>query len=139
MTGARVLFEDEEPNGLAVMIGGLIEANLVHHPRRAELLRPAVVGLFAVDADVGVTLAFERGSVRIANAGSDGRADLRVSADSIALIELAGTPLRLGLPDVLHREGRRAAREVLSGRIRIEGMARHPLTLSRVTRLLSVV
>ena len=139
MSGGEVVFADEEPNGLATMIGGLIEANLHHHPDRAELLRPGVIDLEAVDAGVAVSLRLARGSVTIANGLSDHRADLHVRADAMSLVELAATPLRLGLPDALHPEGRLVARKVASGRIRIDGMLRHPATLSRLARLLSVV
>jgi hypothetical protein len=134
-----VTYVDAEPNGLARMVGGLIEANLFHHPRRARLLRPAVVDLVALDAEVGVTLGIDRHEVRVANGTADGRADVRVSTDSLSLVELAGAPLRLGLPDVFHAEGRLIARKILARRMRVEGLLRHPITLSRATRLLSVV
>ncbi len=139
MTGPRVTYVDDEPNGLARMVGGLIEANLAHHPRRAGLLRPAVVDLVALDADVAVSLAIDRREVRVANGMADGRAHVRVTTDSLSLVELAAAPLRLGLPDVFHTEGRVIARKLLAREMRIDGLLRHPLTLSRVTRLLSVV
>ena len=138
MTTFEVSFADEEPNGLARMIGGLVEANLRHHPDRSKLLRPARVDFAAVDADVAVALRLESGSVTIGNGRSNPGADLRISSDSLSLIELAATPLRLGLPDPFHREGREVIRKVLLGGIRIEGLIRHPVRLSRLTRLLSV-
>lgn len=138
MSGVAVVFADEHPNGLATMIGGLIEANLRHHPDRVELLLPAVVDLEAVDAEVVVSIRIAPDLVTIANGRSNPRADLRIRADSMSLVELAATPLRLGLPDALHREGRVVAGKVASGRIRIDGMLRHPRTLRRLTRLLSV-
>jgi len=138
VTGPRVTFVDDEPNGLAVMVGGLIEANLSDHPRRAGLLHPAVVDLIALDADVAVSLGIDRHEVRVANGTADGRAHIRVTTDSMSLVELAGAPLRLGLPDVFHPEGRRVARKVLDKRLQVDGLLRHLLTLSRVTRLLSV-
>jgi len=134
-----VIYVDAEPNGLARMVGGLIEANLFHHPRRSRLLRPAVVDLVALDAEVAVNLEIDRQEVRVANGTADGRANVRVTTDSLSLVELAGAPLRLGLPDVFHAEGRSIARKILGRRMRVEGLLRHPLTLSRVTRLLSVV
>jgi hypothetical protein len=139
VTGVRVTYVDAEPNGLAAMVGGLIEANLDRHPERRDLLRPAVVDLVAIDADVATSLRLDRSEVRVANGIANGRAHLRLTADSIALVELAATPLRLGFPDVLHREGRLVTRRVLARDIRIEGLVRHPLTMSRLSRLLSVV
>lgn len=138
MTEPRVTYVDAEPNGLARMVGGLIEANLQHHPRRAELLHPAVIDLVALDADVAVSLGIGRHHVRVANGITDGRADVRVSTDSLSLVELAGAPLRLGLPDLLRPQGRLIARKIIARQMRVEGLFRHPLALSRVTRLLSV-
>lgn len=133
-----MILEDAEPNGLATMIGGLIEANLAHHPDRVQLLRPAVVDLEAVDADVAVSIRIEPGTVRIANGLSNPRADLHLRSDSMSLVELAATPLRRGLPDALHREGRAVLLKVASGRIRIVGLLRHPGVLTRLAKLLSV-
>ncbi len=138
MTGERVAYADAEPNGLATMVGGLIEANLAHHPDRRRLLRRAVIDLVALDADVAVSLSIGRDDVGVANGLANGRADVRVTTDSLSLVELAGAPLRLGFPDVFHPEGRLVVRKVLDRRIRIEGLLRHPLRLSRITRLLSV-
>ncbi|HEX5950789.1 MAG TPA: hypothetical protein VFZ96_07290 [Actinomycetota bacterium] len=138
MTAIRVAYADAEPNGLAAMVGGLIEANLAQHPERERLLRRAVIDMVALDADVAVTLAIGRHDVRVANGLADGRADVRLTTDSLSLVELAGAPLRFGFPDVLHPEGRLVVRKVLGREIRIEGLLRHPVRLSRVTRLLSV-
>ncbi|HEU4356224.1 MAG TPA: hypothetical protein VFT27_11605 [Actinomycetota bacterium] len=138
MTGPRVAYADVEPNGLAEMVGGLIEANLVRDPRRGRLLRRAVIDLVAIDADVAVSLAVGREDVRVANGLADGRADVRVTTDSLSLVELAGAPLRFGFPDVFRLEGRLVVRKILDRRIQIEGLVRHPLRVSRITRLLSV-
>ncbi len=137
MNDPRVRYVDGEPNGLAAMVGGLIEANLSDDPRRSRLLRPAVVDLVAIDADVGVRLLIGRGDVRIADISS-GRPDLRITTDALTLVEMAGVPLRLGLPDPLHPRGRALVRKIWSRQVEIDGLLRHPVALSRVTRLLSV-
>ncbi len=134
-----VEFLDAEPNGLASMVGGLIESNLERDPARWRLLRPAVIALTAPDAGVSVTLRLAPGSVRVANgAPESARPDVRVRADSGALLELASVPLRFGLPDLLNRHGRAVARRVLDGEILVAGMLRHPRKLARLNLLLSV-
>ena len=105
---ARVEYADEEPNGLAAMIGGLIEGNLTSHPERERLLRPAVVGILADDAGVGITLRINPGRVEVAN-GVPGRPDVLVRTDS-------GTVTGL----------------------KVRGLTSHPGTVSRLNRLLSV-
>ncbi|HEY6677620.1 MAG TPA: hypothetical protein VI411_01830, partial [Actinomycetota bacterium] len=61
----NVAYADREPNGLAAMVGGLIEANLRQHPERRSLLRPAVVELVAVDAGVSVRIALSPRQVTV--------------------------------------------------------------------------
>jgi hypothetical protein len=132
-----VEFADPEPNGLAAMIGGLIEANLAAHPERVELLTPAVVGVLAQDAHVSITLEIEPERITVRN-GLAARTDVTVRTDSETLTELSTTPLRLGFPDALTAEGRGISRKLLSGDLAVRGLVRHPLVVSRLNRLLAV-
>jgi hypothetical protein len=133
-----VRFADAEPNGLADLVGRLIDANLHEHPDRRRLLGPAVVEISASDADMHATLDVGPDGVLVSNGRANGRAHLRVQADAIDLVEFAGAPLRLGLPDVFDADGRAALGRVLHGHVRVSGMLRHPVRLSRFNRLLSV-
>jgi hypothetical protein len=134
---ARVEYADEEPNGLAAMIGGLIEGNLSSHPERARLLRPAVVGILAADAGVGITLRISPGRVVVAN-GMVGRPDVLVRTDSGTLTELSSAPLRFGFPDAMTGDGRAINRKLAKGELQVKGLIRHPGIVSRLNRLLSV-
>jgi hypothetical protein len=134
---ARVEYADDEPNGLAAMIGGLIEGNLKDHPERERLLRPAVVGIVADDAGVGITLRIAPGRVVVAN-GVIGDPTVIVRADSGTLTELTSAPLRFGFPDALTAEGRAVTRKLASGDLKVKGLSRHPGTVRRLNRLLSV-
>jgi hypothetical protein len=133
-----VVFGDAEPNGLASMLGTLVEQNLIRDPARLQLLRPAVVTVTATDADVGVTLRIGHGGLQVVN-GTDPHPQLDVSTDSSRLLDLASVPLRLGLPDVLDARGRAVITSVLRRRLRVRGLLRHPLLLTRLNRLLSAV
>lgn len=134
-----VVFADQEPNGLAAMVGGLIEANLRQHPERRSQLRPAVVELVAVDAGVSVRIALSPRQISISNGSSrPARPRVRVRAGSDALLLLSSAPLRFSLPDPFSRDGRRVLANVLRREIRISGLVAHPLTVARFARLLSV-
>jgi hypothetical protein len=133
-----VRFADAEPNGLADLVGRLIDANLQEHPDRRRLLRETVVELSASDADMHATLEVTADGVLVSNGRSNGPAHVRVWADAYDLVEFAGAPLRLGLPDVFDADGRAALGRVLRGHMRVSGMLRHPVRLSRFNRLLSV-
>jgi hypothetical protein len=134
---ARVVYADEEPNGLAAMIGGLIEGNLANHPERERLLRPAVIGILADDAGVGITVRISPGRVEMAN-GVTGRPDVIVRTDSGTLTELSSAPLRFGFPDATTADGRAITRKLAKGELKVRGLTRHPGTVSRLNRLLSV-
>jgi hypothetical protein len=134
---ATVDYVDEEPNGLAQMLGGLIEANLAQHPDREALLKPAVVGITAPDAGVSITIQIAPGRVGVAN-GLQGKPHLLVQGDSETLIELSSVPLRFGLPDNMSKEGRAVTGSLLKGRIKVRGMTRHVAKLARLNKLLSV-
>ncbi|HEV3474390.1 MAG TPA: hypothetical protein VG602_03385 [Actinomycetota bacterium] len=133
----RVEYLDDEPNGIASIVGGLIEANLKAHPERAALLRRATVGMVAPDAGVALTLHLAPGRVLVAN-GLLGRPDVVVRADSATLTELSSTPLRLGFPDAMTRQGREVTRKLIRGDMKVKGILRRPGVVSRLNRLLSV-
>jgi hypothetical protein len=133
----RVEYLDEEPNGLAAMIGGLIEGNLSQHPEREALLRPAHVGIVAVDAGVALTLRLAPGRVTVAN-GLARRSQVVIRTDSETLTELTSVPLRFGFPDATKRAGREATAKMLKGSLKVQGLALHPGIVSRLNRLLSV-
>ena len=134
---ATVSYADEEPNGLATMLGGLIEANLRDHPDRERLLRPAVIAVTAPDAGVSVTLRMSPGTVEVSN-GVRGRPNLSVRADSDTLIELSAVPLRFGMPDAMTKEGREVTGKLMKGQIKVKGMVLAPGKLARLNKLLSV-
>lgn len=138
MAKATVTYTDTDPNGLASMLGALIEANLRANPDRAELLRPSMVELTATDAEVSASLHISPSGVEVANQRPPTRVDLGVRASSSDLIGLSAMPLRFGLPDPLRREGRAIIGKLLLGRIRVSGLVRHPAKLTRLTKLLSV-
>jgi hypothetical protein len=135
---ATVTYADTDPNGLASMLGALIEANLRANPGRAGLLRPSTVELTARDAEVSVSLRISPSGVEVANERPPTRVDLGIRASSSDLIALSAMPLRFGLPDPLRLEGRAIIGKLLWGQIRVSGLVRHPAKLSRLTRLLSV-
>lgn len=132
-----VTFADDEPNGLADLVGRLIEANLDRRPERRSLLRPAVIQLTASDAQTTATIRITEDAVLVTN-GSDTLADVRVVANADDLLALSSAPLRLGLPDPFRLAGRVVIGRLAKGDVRVSGMLRHPLRLSRFTRLLSV-
>ena len=136
---STVEYSDAEPNGLAEMLGGLIQANLEQHPERAKLLRkPAMIAINAPDADVSVSIMLLPSKVMVRNGRPSRPAQLDVTADSTTLIELSSVPLRFGLPDSMTKEGREINKKLFTGKLKVRGMALHLGTLTRFNKLLSV-
>ena len=134
---------DDEHAGFRALVEGLLEANLVRDPRRSFLItRREAVALLATDAGLAVTIQLLPGAAHgpgtvLVHDGEDPWAEVVVHAASVGLLELAATPLRLGLPDVLHPHGREVVRDLLVRRIRVQGLVRHLWTVRRISRLLS--
>jgi hypothetical protein len=126
-----------EPSGLATLVSDLIEQNLGRAPERRGLLRPSVVVLNAVDADVTVFLRIEPGGVRVGD-GDVPDAHLRIRGDAERLLDLTTVPLRFGFPDVLRPEGRAVMGQLVGRRLRVGGLVRHPIRVARLTKLLNV-
>jgi hypothetical protein len=136
---AKVHYADTEPNGMATMLGGLIEANLAAHPEREKLLaKPATYAIVAPDVHVAVSIRLGAGRVVVRN-GAVARPDLRVRANAENLIGLSSVPLRFGLPDAMTKEGRAVNRNLLKGELKVKGLVSHPVKLARLNRLMSVL
>lgn len=131
-------FADAEPNGLALLLGELVRANLERHPERRALLSPAAVGFDVHDAGVAATLLLDPAAIRVANGLAADPLHVLVRAEAAALLELSGVPLRLGFPDPATAAGRSLLWRLLSGDIAVRGALRNAGALRRVTRLLTV-
>jgi hypothetical protein len=134
----EVRYADPEPNGLATMLGGLIEANLAAHPDRGRLLArsPATFSISAPDVGVAASIRLASGGVVIRN-GVVGKPQIRIEARSDNLLGLSAVPLKFGLPDVTTKEGREVNRKLFKGELKVRGLLLHPAKLGRLNKLLS--
>jgi hypothetical protein len=139
MRAVTVEYPDPEPNGLAAMLGALIEGNVAAHPELARILsRPATYAIVVPDVDVAVSIRLAGGKVTVRN-GVVGRPEVKVTTDSETLMGLSSVPLRFGLPDVMTKVGRDVNRKLIGGKLKVKGLLLHPVKLGRLNRLLSVV
>ena len=120
------------------MIADLIEANLIENPTRSKLLggRERSVRITASDLDTDVGLQLGSGHIQISSA-IPRRPHLWILTDSATLLDLPNAKLLGGLPSLTDSTGRRIAKKMLLGELKVMGMFRVPL-LSKVQRLLSV-
>jgi len=136
---ADVHLEGDEPNGLAQMIGGLVEANAAQDPAKERLLESArgAVQIDVPDAGVVIGLKFVPGALTVTS-GPIAGANLRIVADSETLMSLSTVPLRMGLPDVVTPQGREVAAALFRGRLKLRGLPMGLPMLVRLSRLLNV-
>ncbi len=135
---AEVEYLDAEPNGLASMLGGLIEGNLKAHPEREALLsKGATYSIVAPDVGVAVSLRFSPGKVQVRN-DEVAKPNVRVETDSETLIGLSSVPLKFGLPDAMTKEGREVNKKLMKRQLKVKGLLSHPGKLARLNKLLAV-
>jgi hypothetical protein len=134
----KVEYPDPEPNGLASMLGGLIEGNLEAHPDREALLaKPATYSITAPDVDVSVSIRLAPGAVTVRN-GLVGTPQISIRTNSDNLMGMSSVPLKFGLPDSMTKEGREVNKKLFKGELKVKGMWTHLGALARLNKLLSV-
>lgn len=128
-----------EENGLANMVAELLRANIESSPLKKRVFSrmKGSVGLVATDAEVSLTLLFDRGSCTVHDGILPGTVAC-VTADSDSILELSNVRIVGGLPHLFDRAGRGVAGKVFRREIRIRGLLRHPVTLTRLAIVLSV-
>lgn len=126
-------------NGLANMVAELLQANIESSPYKKRVFSrmKGAVGLVATDAEVSLTLVFDRGDCVLRD-GLVGEPAATVSADSDSIIQLSNVRLAGGLPWLFDETGRSIVAKALRREIRIRGLLRHPVTLTRLAIVLSV-
>lgn len=130
-------------NGLAVMLAQLIEENLKDPQKKGDFEALSLrLGIVAVDADVRVTLVFGRGSLVLYN-GLLSNMDVVMTTTSEKVTGLSMLPIKrigpISLPDFLAEPGLQMLRDIWRGDLKIQGLLRHPIAITRLTRLFSVV
>jgi hypothetical protein len=136
-----------EDNGLAGMLADLVRQNLEAKPQKRGDF-DALSGSFSIvaeDAEVALTLRFDRGKLTIYD-GIVGIPDVTIRGSSDTIMALSNMPLlgKLGLPvpDPRDKAGVAVARGVMdamrNGSFHVYGMFFHLPMLMRLTRVMSV-
>lgn len=134
-----ILDEGAKDVGLAEMLSNLLRQNLEQNSQKLssfEALHSNVV-IVARDIDITVTLAFRKGELTIYN-GIVGKTDLMIIADHDAILDLSLINIFLGLPNYFDKVGRSILKKLLLGKLKIEGLLKHPLQLTHLTKIFSV-
>lgn len=136
-----------EDNGLASMLADLVRQNLEAKPHKVpdfEALH-GTVAIVAEDADVCLTLRFERGRLTIHD-GIVGIPDLAIRGSSDMIMAMSNMPLTrplgLPIPDPRDKDQLAVSQSVMtamrSGELQMHGALLHPGLVMRLTRVMSV-
>ncbi len=128
-----------EENGLGNMVADLLRANVESSALKKKVFSrmKGAVGLVATDAEVQVTLALRSRTLRHPRRHPPGNSGL-VTTDSDSILELSNVRIVGGLPYLFDKAGRGVVGKVARWEIRIRGLLRHPVTLTRLAIVLSV-
>jgi hypothetical protein len=148
VTLAVTLAPGAEDNGLAAMLAELVRQNLDAKPHKKgdfDALGGSV-SIVADDADVALTLRFERGGKLTIHDGIVGIPDVTIRGPADAIMALSNmplaTPLGLPIPSPRDAESVRSVRTVLGamrhGRLHVYGAAFHLPLVMKLTRVMSV-
>jgi hypothetical protein len=137
-----------EENGLAMMLADLVRQNLEAKPRKKVdfAALAGTISIVADDADVALTLRFERGGKLTIHDGIVGIPDVTIRGPSAGILALSNMPLstRFGLP--IPRPNDREAFKTLralfglmrEGKLHVYGMAFHFPLVMKLTRVMSI-
>ncbi|MGH7268786.1 MAG: SCP2 sterol-binding domain-containing protein [Polyangiaceae bacterium] len=136
-----------EDNGLAIMLADLLRQNIEAKPhKKSDFNRlRGTVSIVADDADVALTLRFDRGRLAIHD-GIVGIPDVTIRGPADAILALSNMPLmtRFGLPFPHPRdpEAVRTVRGIMTmmreGKLHAYGMGLHLPLVMKLTRVMSV-
>jgi hypothetical protein len=124
----------------AGILADLLRENLAQHPEKREgfrKMRGAVV-IDLVDIETVVTLVFTGEGLRI-EGGESKNPDLIIRTASDRVMDLNALRIVGGLPWYFDEAGRKVLGHLFTGRLKIGGMFTHPVLLTRLTIVMSVM
>ncbi len=122
------------------VIADLLTSNLEQRQDKMKTFRSmwGVVALNLPDIEAAITLIFAGGRVRI-EPGVVGKPDLIINSSSEKIISLNAISIKFGLPFYFDEAGMNVLKQLASGELRINGMFTHPILLTKLTKIMSVM
>jgi hypothetical protein len=124
----------------AGILADLLTANLTKRPEKRavfETMRGAVA-IELVDIETAVTLVFATGKLWIEE-GIVGCPEIVIRTASDRVMDLNALRIVGGLPWYFDEAGRRVLGHLFSGRLKMKGLFTHPVLLTQLTKIMSVM
>lgn len=122
------------------ILSELLESNLKQKPKKMKTFNK-LYGAIAIDLkdiEAAITLFFQGGKLRIEQ-GIVGKPDLLIRTDSDKVIGLNSISIKFGLPYYFDEAGMTVLKQLLNGELKVEGMLAHPIMLTKLTKIMSVM
>jgi hypothetical protein len=122
------------------VITDLLSSNLQQKPDKMKTFQNmwGVVGLNLPDIEAAITMIFAGGRMRI-EPGIVGKPDLVINSSSEKIISLNAITIKFGLPYYFDEAGINVLKQLASGELKIQGMFTHPILLTKLTKIMSVM
>lgn len=124
----------------AGILADLLTANLTQRPEKRavyEKMRGSVA-IDLIDIETAVTLNFAGGKLRIEE-GIAGCPEIVIRTASERVMDLNALRIVGGLPWYFDEAGRRVLGHLVSGRLKLKGLFTHPVLLTQLTKIMSVM
>jgi hypothetical protein len=122
------------------VIADLLSSNLRQRPEKMKVFQRMCgqVAIHLPDIEVAVTLIFSEGGLKIEK-GVVGSPDLIIRSSSEKIISLNAISIKFGIPYYFDEAGISVLRQLVSGELKIRGLFTHPVLLTRLTKIMSVM
>ena len=137
------IYDGDDANGVASIVGVLIEQNIENFPNRIKIARriPRPVTVFTTDTDAACTVVFGTNEAVVYN-DVLGRPSVTVIATVDQILDVSQLEMRAGglLPvGFFTQRGMTVLGNILSHKLVVKGLLTHTLTSLRFIALVSVV
>lgn len=124
----------------AYILADLLGSNLEQKPHKMRTFNNlcGVIAIEVTDIETTVYLIFSGGKVMIEKSIVE-KPHIIIRTDSEKVIGLNFISIKLGLPYYFNKAGMTVIKQLLSGQIKIKGMLFHPIILTRLTKVMSVM
>jgi hypothetical protein len=128
----------DEVDGLGSIVADLLSDNLLADSSRSKLLqgKPWVVAISIPEAESRFRIILKSDAAAV-DVISPQKPILEITTDGDTLIGLPEVPLIVGLPSPFAGSGRDLIAKILNGQLKIRGLVKHPIKVTRVLRLLN--
>lgn len=136
----RLIENHAEEVPFSFILTELLGSNLEQKPQKMRTFQSmyGVIAIDLVDIEAAVTLIFAGGKLRIVQ-GIVGKPDIIIRTDSDKVIGLNSITIRFGLPYYFDEAGITVLKQIVGGELKIKGMLTHPILLTRLTKIMSVM